>query len=229
MAENVETPKPKRQMTPEVANLHNKIKNDIVNAADGLAASVIQTIAGVPAENRIEAPNFGFGGLRIAMRLVSRPAKKAGTVTIQNIADDLFANNPSLNAIQQLELIFKAAAARENNTAYQGFSKKQFQALTTQAIDIIENMTPQEILNLEKKLIDDVGFASDMLAMENVAGIKKIIKNRLGAKGSSATQKAKRSQLLGDPKNPATIGTVPELYENKLYKRVLQELLKYSK
>jgi hypothetical protein len=167
----------------KISNLHSKIKDDIIDSADALAASIIQTIAGIPDDQRINAPKFGFGGLKIAMRLISRPEKSTGVLTIADTLTDIFAQSQDLDPMERFRLMSIAInkARSEGSDFYSTTDNRR--EVASQALGLLRQILndPNGAGKLYALLDQDYDVQVGVSQMEGGDGttIKNTIKNNL--------------------------------------------------
>lgn len=209
----------------KVSNLHSKIKDDIIDSADALAASIIQTIAGVPDDQRINAPKFGFGGLKIGLRLISRPEKSAGALTIADTLTDIFAQSQDLDPVERFRLMSIAInKARSEDSDFYSTSGNR-REVASQALGLLRQILndPNGAGKLFALLDQDYDVQVGVSQMEGGDGttIKNTIKNNLK---TLVTSKIKRKYPELNKKE--ITAEVDKLLKSKfpaLYKVPMQE------
>lgn len=189
-----------------IANLHSKIKDDIIDASDSLAASIIQTIAGVPDKERIYAPNFGFGGLKIGLRLISRPQTTTGALTIADTLTDIFDQSPDLDLVERFRLTSIAInKASSQDSDFYSTANQRSEAVS-QALDLLNQILQDpngagKLYNLLDQDYDVQAVVSQMKGTDGTT-IKKKIKEALTALVTSKIKRKNPPPTL--PEKPTT-------------------------
>lgn len=236
---NFDSFKDKAMKKPQISDLHVKIKKDIIDASDALAASIIQTIAGVPSDNRINAPTFGFGGLKIAMRLISRPEKTSGSLSIVDILKDMFASDASLtnNLNRQFLAITSAGEKSAKEDKDITVTNKDKKELSKMALETIQAMKDEEIESLYNDFMQDAKLESQVLSMTASQQLKNKIKAKFlqvllksGLSNKEAKAKLKNELPLFYDQKPAQPNDLGVLYtdEEQEIPSTPQPLFKYT-
>jgi len=164
--------------SPEIADLHAKIKGDIIDSADSLAASIIQTIAGVPDSGRINAPKFGFGGLKIAMRLISRPEKSAGALKAKSIVSDIFRKDPGLSLVDKFQIIVSTSNKALFPNTKINVTKDDRKELTNMAVELLNQINQDSNLAQElfNRIVQSSHFEKEIMNLETPTKVTNLIK-----------------------------------------------------